>query len=224
MRVIEAGDELPTVAANVLVSALRQLLTQGSRVSVALSGGRTPWPALTQLAAANLPWNRIDIYQVDERIAPAGDPARNLVGLQTALGPEAAGRLIPMPVEAGDLGAAAARYADELPATLDLVHLGLGDDGHTASLVPGDPALDVMSRTVALTEPYRGHRRMTLTLPALNEARQIVWIVGGSDKAEMTRRLRGGDSTIPAGRVRQDRATLILGAGLGGADGMFASP
>jgi 6-phosphogluconolactonase len=92
---------------------------------------------------------------------------------------------------------------------LDLVHLGLGADGHTASLVPGDAALDVLDAEVALTAPYRGRRRMTLTFPVVDMARSVLWVVTGADKAAMLERLCKGDRSIPAGCVRQDRALLI---------------
>src|SRR6185369_17938725 len=118
----------------------------------------------------------------------AGDPDRNLTHLRASLGPnEASVRSIhPMPVEGPDLQAAASDYAGELkkfaggPPMLDLVHLGLGGDGHTASLVPGDPVLNVMDREVALTKEYMGRCRMTLTYPILNRARRILWLVTGT--------------------------------------------
>ena len=120
-----------------------------------------------------------------------------------------------MPVESADLDEAAARYAQTLvdvagsPPVLDLVHLGLGSDGHTASLVPGDPVLDVTDADVALTGVYQGRRRMTLTYPVLNRARRVLWLITGEDKAAMLVRLRRGDPAIPAGRVRQDHAVVL---------------
>ena len=114
-----------------------------------------------------------------------------------------------MPVGDADLDAAAARYAATLPRTFDLVHLGLGDDGHTASLVPGDPVLDVADRDVAVTQPYAGHRRMTLTYPVLDRADEVLWLVAGAAKTEPLARLRAGDAEIPAGRVRAPRQVLL---------------
>src|SRR5258705_7493126 len=117
-----------------------------------------------------------------------------------------------MPVEAPDLEAAASRYAETLwaiagsPPVFDLVHLGLGADGHTASLVPGDPVLDVTDADVAVTRPYQGRRRMTLTFPIINRSRRVLWLVTGREKAGALVRLRNRDPSIPASCVRQDRA------------------
>ncbi|MEM9038171.1 MAG: 6-phosphogluconolactonase [Actinomycetota bacterium] len=190
-------------------AALREALDRGERASLALSGGSSPWPVLEALASSDLPWDRIDVFQVDERVAPDGDDARNLTGLRRVLIDHVPATLHPMPVTEDDLTAAAAAYAARLPATIDVVHLGLGDDGHTASLVPADPVLDVVDRTVAVTEPYRGHRRMTLTYPALHRAGRIIWYVAGAGKEHMLSRLVATDPEIPAGRVAADRATVV---------------
>jgi 6-phosphogluconolactonase len=156
-----------------------------------------------------MPWDKVTIFQVDERIAPEDDPDRNLTQLQRSLPPGGAADVRPMPVWAEDLEAAAAMYAESLPDQLDLVHLGLGPDGHTASLVPGDEALSVQDRDVVLTGPYQGRRRMTLTYPALNRARQILWLVTGEDKVDALRRLRAGDQSIPAGWVSTENALVL---------------
>src|SRR5262249_30344293 len=152
------------------------------RFAFAVSGGRTPWAMFSDLADEDVPWDAIDLYQVDERIAPLGDPDRNLTQLEASLPGRPA--IHPMPVEDTDPDAAAARYAAELPGRFDLVHIGLGPDGHTASLVPGDPVLDVTDRAVALTAEYNGRRRMTLTYAALARADEVMWLVGGSDKVD----------------------------------------
>jgi len=164
------------------------------------------------LGERELDWERIEVFQVDERIAPDGDPDRNLTHLEASLPAAAGGAIRPMPVGADDLEAAASRYAAALPAALDLVHLGLGPDGHTASLVPGDPVLEVSDRPVAVTGEYQGRRRMTLTYPALDAARQILWLVTGADKREALAKLRAGDRSIPAGRVASERAILLADA------------
>jgi 6-phosphogluconolactonase len=162
------------------------------------------------LAGLTLPWESTALYQVDERVAPAGDPDRNLTHLVAALPLDLQARLRPMPVTDDDLDAAAARYAEQLPARLDLVHLGLGPDGHTASLVPGDPVLEVTDRAVAVTaEPYQDRRRMTLTYPTIDAARQVLFLVDGDAKREPLARLRAGDAAIPAGRVHAERMVLV---------------
>lgn len=209
MEEIRAGTALVERASELLAERLSHKLAVQPRVSLALSGGRTPWPVFRALARSPLDWSRVDVYQVDERIAPAGDPARNLTGLAAVLLDRVDASAHPMPVEAVDLRDAAGQYAASLPDSLDIVQLGLGDDGHTASLVPGDPVLDVTEALVAVTQPYRGHRRMTLTFPALEHAASVVWIAGATGKADMLRRLRAGDPTIPAGRVPRARAVLV---------------
>ena len=186
----------------------------------AVSGGSTPWRMLRLLADEDLPWEGVDLFQVDERIAPDGDPERNLTHLRESLlcrTPLAEDRIHAMPVDAPDLERAARDHAGVLrrvagsPPVLDLVHLGLGADGHTASLVPGDAVLEVRDADVALTaRAYQGRRRMTLTYPVLDRARRVLWLVTGRSKAGMLERLRRGDEEIPAGRVRRERALLLV--------------
>jgi len=196
-----------------VAAACRAAVAARGRCAIAVSGGRTPWAMLRALSGEDVPWRAVEIFQVDERIAPDGDPERNLTQLRASLPPQA--RLVPMPVDGSDLEAAAGDYARALaraagaPPVLDLVHLGLGADGHTASLVPGDLALGVADRDVALTGPYQGTRRMTLTYPALQRAREILWLVTGADKAPVLPRLLEGDRTIPAGRVAGERAFAL---------------
>ncbi len=185
---------------------------------MAVSGGRTPWQMLRLLAAEKMPWKDVHVVQVDERVAPAGDLDRNLTHLRETLlehAPLPPEQLYAMPVESPDLEAAAKRYALTLreiagsPPVLDLVHLGLGTDGHTASLVPGDAVLDVTHADVALTGEYQGRRRMTLTCPLLKRSRRVLWLVTGREKAGMFLRLRNGDTSIPAGRIRRDHALVF---------------
>lgn len=185
------------------------------RFTFAVSGGHTPWAMFAHLAG-KVPWEKVTIYQVDERVAPDGDPERNLTHLRRSLPPGGAADVRPMPVGAHDLEAAADDYARALPEAFDLVHLGLGPDGHTASLVPGDPVLNVVDRGVALTGEYQGRRRMTLTYPTLDRARQVLWLVTGEDKVDALRRLRAGDRSIPAGRVAAERALVIADAAAAG--------
>jgi 6-phosphogluconolactonase/glucosamine-6-phosphate isomerase/deaminase len=156
----------------------------------------------TDLGNHDVPWDRVAIYQVDERVAPAGHTDRNLTHLVRSLPPDGVAVVLPMPVEDADLEEAAGRYAATLPDRFDLVHLGIGPDGHTASLVPDDPVLGVTDRDVALTEPYQGRRRMTVTYPVLDRAELVLWLVAGEEKADALARLRVGDASVPAGRVR----------------------
>lgn len=204
--------------AAVVAADLRAAVAARGRFIMAVSGGHTPWQMLRALADEGLPWERVHVFQVDERVAPAGDPDRNLTHLRASLlnhAPLPADHIHAMPVEAADLGRAAEQYAETLrdvagtPAVLDLVHLGLGPDGHTASLVPGDPALDIADADVTVSGPYQGHLRMTLTFPIINRSRRILWLVTGEEKAATLVRLRDGDRSIPASRVARDQALII---------------
>ncbi|MEM7135684.1 MAG: 6-phosphogluconolactonase [Myxococcota bacterium] len=210
MRVVRAGASWAVSAAAVIARLLDDALALRPRASWAVSGGRTPAPVFAELRGATIDWARVDVFQVDERVAPLGDPARNLTDLQSLLLDHVPATVHPMPVNETNLDRAAADYGALLPETLDVVHLGLGGDGHTASLVPEDPVLRVTDRSVAVTGVYAGHRRMTLTFPALNAAASRVWIVGGG-KGSMLARLLAADSTIPAGRITHRRSVLVTG-------------
>ncbi len=196
-------------AAVLVVEHARAAVAEHGAFTFAVSGGRSPWAMFAELAHYDFPWDRSTIYQVDERVAPAGDEDRNLTHLQQSLPASARSRVRPMEVEASDLEAAARAYAEQLPERFDLIHLGLGPDGHTASLVPGDPVLDIDDRDVALTQPYQDHRRMTITYPVIDRARMLLWLVTGADKLDALRRLRRADSSIPAGRVTATQALII---------------
>jgi 6-phosphogluconolactonase len=218
LEVFEDVDSVAQAAAAAIAAAARKAIAARGRFLMAVSGGHTPWVMLRALANQGLDWKAVHVYQVDERVAPEGDPDRNLTHLRESLlqrAPLPPEQIHAMPVEAADLQAAAAQYARALeeiagsPPVLDLVHLGLGPDGHTASLVPGDAVLNVTDRDVALTGVYQGRRRMTLTYPVLNRARQVLWVVTGKDKTEALRRLRDGDLSIPAGRVQREEALLL---------------
>jgi len=218
LEVFDHADSVARAAAVTIAAAARAAIAARGRFALAVSGGRTPWIMLRALATEDIPWVGVHICQADERVAPDGHPDRNLTHLRESLlqhAPLRPEQIHAMPVESPDLQAAATQYALTLreiggsPPVLDLVHLGLGPDGHTASLVPGDPVLDVTDEDVALTGVYQGRRRMTLTYPTLNRARRVLWVVTGSEKEEMLRRLCDGDLSIPAGRVRQDQALAL---------------
>ena len=218
INIFPDADAVAREAARFIAARARRTVADRGRFTVAVSGGHTPWRMLRALAGEDVPWKGVHVLQIDERVAPAGDPDRNLTHLRESLlmhAPLAPEQVHAMPVELADLEAAAARYAETLetiagsPPVLDLAQLGLGPDGHTASLVPGDPVLDVSASEVAMTELYQGRRRMTLTYPILNRARQVLWLVTGEGKAAMLVRLRDGDKTIPAGRVRADHAVVF---------------
>jgi 6-phosphogluconolactonase len=218
IRILADADAVAADAARLIAAEARAAVASRGRFVVAVSGGRTPWRMLRALAGEDVPWAGVHVVQVDERIAPAGDPNRNLTHLRESLlehAPLPADHIYAMPVEAADLDEAARSYARLLediagtPPVLDLAHLGLGSDGHTASLVPGDPVLDVAGRDVALTGVYMNRRRMTLTYPMLNRSRRVLWLVTGPEKVAMLSRLRAADASIPAGRVQQEQALIL---------------
>lgn len=218
LEVFDDADSVAQQAAAAIAADARSAIAARGRYAFAVSGGHTPWIMLRALANEDLPWAAVHIFQVDERVAPQGNADRNLTHLEESflqyvrVPPE---QVHAMPVGSPDLESAAAQYAAALqkvvgsPPVLDLVHLGLGPDGHTASLVPGDPVLNITNADVGVTGVYQGHRRMTLTYPALNRARRVLWVVTGSEKTDMLRRLVAGDQSIPAGRIRQEQALLI---------------
>jgi 6-phosphogluconolactonase len=223
MQLIRAPDTAAAAAraADEIAAACREAVSERGAALVAVSGGETPWRMLEELCARDLPWQRLRIAQVDERITPRGDPRRNLTRLEqifVAGGPLPRANLLAMPVDEADPARAAADYQRLLeshggrPLQLDLVHLGLGSDGHTASLVPDDPVLDVHDRDVAVTREYQGLRRMTLTLPALGRARRRLWLVSGTAKAARLQQLLAGAGDSPAVQVPRDAALVICDA------------
>jgi 6-phosphogluconolactonase len=218
IEVLADVESVARQAAEVIADEARAAVKARGRFTVAISGGRTPWAMLRALSTLDVPWTDVHVLQVDERIAPEGHADRNLTHLRASLLADARTgpvQIHAMPVESSDFDEAAVGYAQTLvdvagsPPVLDLVHLGMGPDGHTASLIPGDPVLDVTDADVALTGVYQGRRRMTLTYPAINRARTVLWLITGEDKAAMLVRLRRGDPAIPAGRVRQDHAVVL---------------
>jgi 6-phosphogluconolactonase len=211
LEVVDRERDAAPRAAGLIAAAAREAVAERGSFSLAVSGGRTPWGMLAILSDdEEMPWAETSLFQVDERVASPGSEDRNLTHIVLALSMEHQAAIRPMPVTQRDLDAAAREYEESLPEPLDLVHLGLGPDGHTASLVPGDPVLEVTDRRVALTETaYQDHYRMTLTYPELSAARQILWLVTGPAKAEALSKLLAGDPSVPAGRVENDEMTVV---------------
>lgn len=211
VKVLPDADAASRFAAETVAEAGRDAIDRRDEFNVALSGGKTPWATIGMLGEMEeMPWKHTHIYQVDERVAPPGDEARNLTHLVQMLSLDHQATLRPMPVTSRDLELSAAEYEVHVPEHLDLVHLGLGPDGHTASLVPGDSVLEVEDRRVAMTgDFYQGYRRMTLTYPALAAARQILWLVLGEGARDAVAKLLAGDTSIPAGRVKNDNMLLV---------------
>ncbi|HXS46880.1 MAG TPA: 6-phosphogluconolactonase [Solirubrobacterales bacterium] len=210
-KILPDADAASRFAAEMIAAVGREAVAARGEFALALSGGKTPWAMIGLLGDMDeMPWDQTHVYQVDERVAPPGDPVRNLTHLVQMLSIPHQSTLRPMPVTSRDLELSAAEYEVHLPEQLDLVHLGLGPDGHTASLVPGDTVLEVDDRRVAMTEDhYQGHRRMTLTYPALVAARQILWLTLGEEVRDPLAKLLAGDTSIPAGRVENDHMLLV---------------
>jgi 6-phosphogluconolactonase len=210
-EVLADADAVARRGAELIVAAGREAVAARGEFFLALSGGRTPWRMVALLGDMDeMPWQETRIFQVDERVAPPGDEERNLTHLICMLAIEHQAAVRPMPVTSRDLDAAAREYEAQLPERFDLVHLGIGPDGHTASLVPGDPVLDVTDRRVAVTAgEYEGLRRMSLTYPALAAARRVLWLVTGEEKRDVLAKLLAGDRSIPAGRVENEAMTVV---------------
>ena len=218
IQVYTDADAVALEAAKLIAKEAREAVAARGKFVMAVSGGKTPWIMLRDLAQREVPWEDVHVIQVDERVAPEGHSDRNLTHLRESLldhAPLNPDQIYAMPVEAGNLEAACMRYVLTLneiagsPPVLDLVHLGLGPDGHTASLVPGDPVLDVTNADVATTGIYQKRRRMTLTYPIINRSRRVLWLATGSEKTIMLARLQAGDASIPAGRVSRDHAVVL---------------
>jgi 6-phosphogluconolactonase len=218
IEVLADPESVARKAAGVIAAEARAAIAARGRFVVAISGGHTPWIMLRDLADEDIPWTAVHIVQVDERVAPTGHSDRNLTHLQESLlehAPLRPEQIHAMPVESSDLESAAKHYAQTLSEiagsrpVLDVVHLGLGPDGHTASLVPGDAILQVTSQDVALTGIYQGRRRMSLTYPIIDRSRRVLWLVIGAEKIEMLARLRNEDVSIPAGRISGNQALVL---------------
>lgn len=221
IEVLANDDAVAKAAAGVIAAEARAAVAERGLFTLAVSGGKTPWAMLKDLASEEVPWSQVHVFQIDERIAPEGDPDRNLTHLHESLlgnAPIPKENIHAMPVNAADPAEGAKEYEQTLqefcgnPPVLDMAHLGLGPDGHTASLIPGDPVLSVVDRDVALTDPvnlYQDRRRMTLTYPMINRSRKILWLATGAAKVPMIVRLKAADHTIPGGRISQEQALLL---------------
>jgi 6-phosphogluconolactonase len=218
IEVLPDANAVAQRAAELVADAAHEAVAARGKFAIAVSGGRTPWQMLRVLGSLPMPWEDMHLFQVDERVAPHGDPDRNLTHIAESLLTQVSlprKNVHAMPVEEPDLAAGVRQYGDDLaavagaPPVLDLVHLGVGPDGHTASLVPNDPVLHEFAASVALTEPYQGHRRMTLTFPVLDRARRVLWVVTGAEKAAMLPRLASGDRSIPAGCINGKNAVIL---------------
>lgn len=200
LQVFEDATALADAAATFIAHRARAVQARGVTFTMALSGGKTPWATFDKLAHETLDWDATLIYQVDERVVRADNDQRNLKNLRAALSSTGA-PIVAMDVDSDDLEEACRDYAAELPFFIDLVQLGLGPDGHCASLIPGDPVLSVIDRLVALAGPYQDTLRMTMTYPAIARANQLLWLVSGEDKRDALAKLLANDPSIPAGRI-----------------------
>ncbi len=210
---IVAADRWAAQAADVFATAITAAVELRGHCVLALSGGDTPTPVFEELATRDLPWSDVIITQVDERVAPSGSPLRNIEAQRKAFDGLPV-EWLPLSVE-GPIRRQIEELLNSLadvagdPPILDVVHLGLGSDGHTASLVPGDAVLDETERVLAITGEYQGTRRLTFTRPMLDRARLVVWLVKGADKAEALRSLVNGDDSIPASLLKPQHSLII---------------
>ncbi len=200
-------DDPATATATWIAGRLRDAIRRRGTAQLAVSGGSTAPPMLAALAAADVAWDHVTVWQVDERVVPDGHRDRNANDLDGF-----PARVRAMPVTAKDLGAAARRYGAALPERLDVVHLGVGGDGHTASWPPGDPVVESDRRCEAIGE-FNGHRRMTLTPPVVNGARSRIVLITGADKAPIVARWLLRDPTLPIGRVHRSHTWVFLDPG-----------
>lgn len=227
LQITDTPESVAKLAATFIANEARSAIQNRGRFIMAVSGGKTPWIMLRHLAEEKIDWDKVHVFQVDERIAPEGSVDRNWTHLQESFLKEKeatkAIHLYPMPVTVPDINTGADQYTQSMhdlmgvPAVFDLIHLGLGSDGHTASLIPGDPVLKVMDREVALTGLYQGHQRMTLTYPILNRSRKILWVVTGKEKQLALQQILNKEKSIPGGTILQNHATIMADRDAAGA-------
>lgn len=220
--VAESAEELARQAAETIASTIDLALGQRDRAQIALAGGGTPKATYIKLGSEHLPWQRVDVLLGDERWVSEGDPASNARMVRETLlaqGPAKGARLHPVPTNLATPEASAEAYAALLaqlcsgePPALDLVLLGLGDDGHTASLFPGTASLSCVDRSVTVATG-KGLERITFTAPVLSAARQVIFLVSGADKRQALERLFDGDESTqrtPARLVKPAGTVLVL--------------
>lgn len=219
MKVRTEADarQAAAAAAAHIAGRARDVVAARRRFALGVSGGSSPLPMFDALADSDVPWEFVHLYQVDERLVRADSAQRNFAAIRERLLDRVTippRQVHPMPVEQDDAHAAAADYAETLARTLgpggslDLVHLGLGADGHTASLLPGDPALEEAA-AVIVSQAYQGARRLSLSAAVLSAAHERVWLVTGADKHDALARLLRGDPAIPAGRLDRRRSIVF---------------
>ena len=218
IEVLDNSDLVARRAATVIAGEARKAVALRGRFIFAISGGKTPWKMLHELTNEDVPWKNMHIFQVDERFAPEGHSDRNMTYIQKSLlghAPTLPVWIHGMQMEEKEPEEAVAGYSRTIRAIagsksiIDLIHLGLGPDGHTASLIPGDPVLNITDKDVALTGIYQGRHRMTLTFPIINRARKLLWLITGTEKSEMLQRLLEKDLSIPASHIQQEHALVL---------------
>jgi 6-phosphogluconolactonase len=201
---LEIVDDVP--------QAFAALVAREAPRSIALSGGDTARRCYELLATADVSWRGVDAYFGDERWVPVRDPDSNEGMARVTFLDQVQPHSVHSMYEAGSDPESAAAAYDELmrSSSVELVHLGLGDDGHTASLFPGSPVLEEADRLVVSTgDDDHPHRRITLTFPALARAPLVVFTVSGAEKCEAFARVRRGED-VPANRVRAERIVWIV--------------
>jgi 6-phosphogluconolactonase/glucosamine-6-phosphate isomerase/deaminase len=201
---VHVSDQPAVAAALFIARTLRNAIDRQGAGTIAVSGGSTAPALFAALADIDLDWRVVDVWQVDERVAPDGHPARNVAQLAAV-----PWRVHPMPVTAVDLDDAAADYGAGLPGRFDVVHLGVGDDGHTASWPPGDPVI-LSGRPCVVVDTFNGYRRMTLTPIVVNQAQLRVVLATGAAKAQVVARWLAGDPTLPISAVDDTDTSVFL--------------
>lgn len=225
VEVLPDSEALAERAVAVIVDAAARAIEERGVFVWAVSGGSTPRRMLALLSErTDLDWSRTHLFQVDERVAPYGDPDRNAMMLDTHLLTDTFRKhnapagiwLMPVDDAVEDPEFATRLYEEKMdevtgsPVVFDLIQLGMGSDGHTASLIPDDPILEVDEVDVAVSAEYQGRIRMSFTWPVLDRAKELLWVIGGESKQEAVKLFLANDPSIPATLPTQARATVLL--------------